>query len=478
MMDRLMEYGELAASLGADFLSFSGEQGEGFSSVAIDSRKVLPHSLFVALRGKKADGHRFTEAAFDAGASAAMVEKRAVEGGGLAALARRKGRTLVVVNDTLRGLQDAARIYLKQFPSFLKIGITGSSGKTTTKEITAAVIGEEKKVVMNPGNLNSETGLPLSVFNVRRDHEAGVFELGMNREGEIGELAELLKPHIALVTNIGTAHIGILGSRRAIAEEKKKIFSQFTGKERALIPEADEYRDFLAEGVRGRIRYYGGRGPEGLGEIRDLGLEGFRLSWEGRPVFFRLPGRYNLANAMAALAIAGEIPVGAAAVRRGLEKARPLFGRSEILRGPVTVIRDCYNANPESMEAALEFCDGIDWPGRKIYVIGAMMELGEEAPGAHEQLGRLLAASGASEVFLYGTPALPALGALKKAGGEKRGFYTADMDELRTLLERQVREGDLVLLKGSRSCELEQLCGLFGAPAKEESAGGIGEGAA
>jgi UDP-N-acetylmuramoyl-tripeptide--D-alanyl-D-alanine ligase len=467
-MDKLMEYGELAAAMGAELLSFSGEQNGGFASVVIDSREALPHSLFVALRGKNADGHRFAEAAFDAGASAAMVEKGALESGGLAALARRKGRTLLVVNNSLKGLQDAARIYLERFPSLLKIGITGSSGKTTTKEIAAAVIGEEKEVVMNPGNLNSETGLPLSVFNVRRRHEAGIFELGMNREGEIGELAELLKPHIALVTNIGAAHIGILGSRRAIAEEKKKIFSQFTGTEKAFIPEGDDYGNFLAEGVRGEVRYYGGRMPREIGEVQDLGLEGFRLSWEGQPVFFRLPGRCNLANALAALAIAGEIPVGAAAVRRGLEKARPLFGRNEILRGPVTVIRDCYNANPESMAAALDFCDGIDWPGRKIYVIGAMMELGEDAPGAHEELGRRLAASGAAVVFLYGTPTLPALGALKRARGKIKNFYAAGMEELRGLFEGQVREGDMVLLKGSRSCELERLCELFGAPEKGE----------
>jgi UDP-N-acetylmuramoyl-tripeptide--D-alanyl-D-alanine ligase len=480
-MDRLMEYGELAAALGAELRSFSTEQKPAFSSVAIDSRKALPGSLFVALRGSRADGHRFAEAAFDAGASGVMAERGAAESGSLADLARRKGGALLVVKDTLKGLQDAARIYLEQFPSLLKIGITGSSGKTTTKEIAAAVIGEEKRVVMNQGNLNSETGLPLSVFNVRGDHEAGIFELGMNREGEIGELAELLKPRIALITNTGTAHIGILGSRRAIAEEKKKIFSQFTGSERALIPGGDEYRDFLAEGVRGRVRYYGG-GPAEIGDIRDLGLEGFSLSWEGKPLLLRLPGRHNLANVLAALAIAGEIPIGAAAVRRGLEKARPLFGRNEIFRGPVTVIRDCYNANPESMEAALDFCDGIDWPGRKIYVIGAMMELGEDAPRAQERLGRRLAASGAAAVFLYGEPALSALEALRGAPrglrGRVRGFYAASMDELRGLLGEHVRRGDLVLLKGSRSNGLEQLCGLLGVEAEGESQKTVTGGAA
>jgi UDP-N-acetylmuramoyl-tripeptide--D-alanyl-D-alanine ligase len=373
-------------------------------------------------------------------------------------LAERMNKDLIVVADTLRGLQDAARIYLEQFPGLLRIGITGSSGKTTTKEIAAAMIGCEKPVLMNPGNLNSETGLPLAVFGVRPGHEVGVFELGMNRRGEIRELAELLKPQLALVTCVGTAHIGILGSRGAIAEEKKNIFSQFSGAETALIPDDDEYSPYLAEGTRGRVRYYGSKSLEELGTLRDLGLAGTEIDWAGEKVRFALPGRHNLKNALAAAAIAREVPVSPEAVRKGLESAKALFGRSEILEGRTTLVRDCYNSNPESAAAALDFCDSLDWRGRRVYVMGSMLELGAASQKAHEELGKALAASRADMVFLFGEETAAAAGVLKSSGPKGFPFfYTGRMDELSRSLEEYIRPGDLVLLKGSRDCALEGL---------------------
>ena len=310
---------------------------------------------------------------------------------------------------------------------------------------------------MNPGNYNSETGLPLAVFAVRPWHEAGVFEMGMNRNGEIGELAAVLKPNIALITNIGSAHIGIFGSKQAIAKEKKNIFSQFTGNEIALIPEDDEYRDFLAEGLQGQVRFYGPKSFKELGEIKDMGLEGSRIIWEGEGIHFGLPGRHSLADALAALAIAREIPVSRNAVKWGLESARPLFGRGEIIRGRTTVIRDCYNANPESLDCALDFCDSLDWQGRRIYVIGDMLELGDNSPAAHERIGRRLYASRADTVFLYGKEIAAAKAFMK----DRPFFHFSDMGELGRALDGFVQSGDLVLLKGSRRCALEQLSAIL-----------------
>jgi UDP-N-acetylmuramoyl-tripeptide--D-alanyl-D-alanine ligase len=466
-----MDFTGLSRSLGAGHLSFAGE-GAGFTSVSVDSRTVQEGALFVALAGSFSDGHHFVEAAFKAGAAAAMVESSQLENRNLAGIAKSMGRDLVVVDNTLRGLQDAARVYLERFPALLKIGITGSSGKTTTKEIAAAIIREEKNTVMNSGNLNSETGLPLSVFEVRSGHEVGIFELGMNRKGEIAELAAVLKPNIALITNIGSAHIGILGSKQAIAEEKQNIFSQFSGKGIALIPEDDEFRDFLARGVRGRVCFYGAKSFEELGEIKDLGLEGTEIHWGGELIRFALPGKHNLADAFAALAIAAEVPVGPGAVKRGLEAARPLFGRGEILRGRTTLIRDCYNANPESLKEAVEFCDGLDWPGRRVYVIGDMLELGGNSFSAHESAGRLLAASAAEKVFLYGKETEVSAAAMRAASesgkSAKPFFHTGDMESLSRALDAYVQNGDLVLLKGSRGCALEQLSGMLTGKAAEE----------
>jgi UDP-N-acetylmuramoyl-tripeptide--D-alanyl-D-alanine ligase len=456
----LMTFADLSLSLGGSLFAGEGKQAAdnkltGFSSVSIDSRTVEEGALFIALKGTVADGHRFVDAAFKAGAAGAMVAFSALKDPalGLNALAAKWNRVLVAVEDTLRALQAAAAAYLDRFTKLVKIGITGSAGKTTTKEIAAAIIGREKSVVMNKGNLNSETGLPLSVFEVRSHHEVGIFEAGMNRKGEIAELARVLRPDLALITNIGSAHIGMLGSRRAMAEEKKQIFSEFSGNNTALIPEDDDFRDFLAEGVRGRTVFYGASSLNALGAVKDLGLDGTAIVWEGESVRFGLPGKFNLSNALAAAALAREIPVSGASIRGGLESVKPLFGRGEILRGRTTVIRDCYNSNPESSSEALDFCDGLEWQGRRVYVVGSMLELGEASDEAHAALGRRLGSCRADMVFLFGEEIRPA--ALPLEG--RSFFHTCDRDELSRKLDGYVRNGDLVLLKASRGCELETL---------------------
>jgi len=471
--DILMEFDRLARSLGARHYPFSGEKG--FTSVCIDSRTVQKGSLFVALAGERADGHCYVQAAFESGASAAMVELEKIEQYNLLHIAESAGKDLIAVANTLKGLQAAARVYLEGFPGLIKVAITGSSGKTTCKEITAAIIGQEKNTVMNRGNLNSESGLPLSVFEVRACHEVGVFEMGMNRRGEIAELAEIVKPNTAAITCINSAHIGILGSKQAIAEEKKNIFSRFTGSERALIPADDEYCDFLSRNVNGKIVLYNAASFNELGGVKDLGLDGTEIVWNGERIRFALPGRHNFSNALAALAIARELNISSSSVKAGLESVKPLFGRGEIFRGELLLIRDCYNANPESVACALEFCDSLEWQGRKVYVIGDMLELGSASVKAHEDTGRLLAASKADAVFLYGTETRAAARIMAaEDGNSKLRLHTADMDQLSGALAAFLRAGDLVLLKGSRGCALERLCELPLLRAKNETPGAGG----
>jgi len=186
-----------------------------------------------------------------------------------------------------------------------------------------------------------------------------------------------------------------------------------------------------------------------------LGLDGTEITWAGQRVRFALPGRHNLANAFTAIAIAQEVPVSADAIRQGLESVKPLFGRGEIIQGRVTVIQDCYNSNPESVIEAVEFCDSLDWPGRKIYVLGEMRELGGDSRAAHEDLGRLLSGSKAGKVFLFGDEIRPAAEILKNSALDY--MHTSDMDELSRAIDACARDGDLVLLKGSRGCALERL---------------------
>ncbi|GHU37926.1 UDP-N-acetylmuramoyl-tripeptide--D-alanyl-D-alanine ligase [Spirochaetia bacterium] len=397
--------------------------------------------------------HRYVADSFHAGAVGAIVDRIHYEKPEfhLTQSAERFRAALLVVDDTLHALQTAARFYLEHFPRLLRIGITGSSGKTTTKEIAASIISQEKSVVTNLGNLNSETGLPLSVFAVRPEHEVGIFEMGMNRPGEIGELTRILRPQIALITGIGSAHIGLIGSRDRIAGEKKAVFSLFSGTETALIPEHDDYAAFLADGIKGKLRFF-----ENFMDPQDRGLAGSEFNIEGIPVHFPLPGPHNVQNAAAAVAIAREIPVTSESIRKGLESVQTLFGRNEIIPGPVTVIRDCYNANPESTAAAIAWCNSVEWPGRKIYVIGSMMELGGESAGAHEKIGRILADSPVDYVFLFGAETEPAAKMLEKAG-HPPFFWTNKQEIVKNRLQLYVQPDDLVLLKGSRSCKLEDL---------------------
>jgi UDP-N-acetylmuramoyl-tripeptide--D-alanyl-D-alanine ligase len=466
----LMDYHVVLEALrgaGKEASVFSASSGSSvnFSSVVVDSRKTEEGSLFAAVKGNRTDGHAFLRSAFTAGASCALVSRSGMKEAGLDpetffdGIPGTGGKALVLVDDVLPALQILAAAYLDRFPGLVRAGVTGSSGKTTTKEIAAAIIGREKKVVINEGNLNSEIGLPLSVFAVRDEHEAGIFEAGMNRAGEMADLASVLRPHAALITNIGPAHIGILGGMEAIAEEKKQIFSRFTGKETALIPESDPFADFLSEGIKGSVVRWGQRGLEaaGLGEIRSLGLAGTEIVWEGSPAVLGLPGRHNLQNALAAISLALQFGIGGRAVREGLSSVKPLFGRGEVLEGKTTVIRDCYNANPVSSACAVEFCDGLDWNGRRVYVMGAMLEQGSRSREAHLGLGKLLAESKGDMVFLYGKETAPAAEVLGQY--KLPHVYTDTMNELKNAVSDYVRPGDLVLLKGSRGCALEELTG-------------------
>jgi UDP-N-acetylmuramoyl-tripeptide--D-alanyl-D-alanine ligase len=353
-----------------------------------------------------------------------------------------------------------AAAYLDLFPNLLRIGITGSCGKTTTKEITAAMIGREKRVVYSEGNLNSETGLPLSVFNVRACHEVMVAELGMNRKGEIKCLAKVFRPQIAIVLNIGLAHTAYLGGKRGIAAEKKAIFSRFSEKDSAFIPKGDEYASFLAQGVKGKVHLYDFSTEASWGGAESAGVSGSDIVWEGKTVRFPLPGTHNLHNALAAALLAREAGVSDQGIREGLALAKPLYGRGEVLHGAVTLIRDCYNANPESMRAAIDFCDSLPVPegGRKVYIIGSMLELGDESCTAHHSLIARLAASGADSIFLYGQELLNAAAGIRDAQLDGKLMWAGDdMDALKKAVSAYVRPGDLVLLKGSRGCELERV---------------------
>jgi len=462
----LFSAGEAAGMIGG---ACRGNLEALIRDVVADSRKAGPGSLFVALPGENADGHDFIAMALKRGAScvlAAAARKASVlsalgpEGPGAACL--------IFVGSPLAGLQSLAREHRRRMKGLLRIGITGSSGKTTTKECVGAALGTSYTagtLAMNEGNLNSDIGLALSMFSLRTSHRAGVFEMGMNRKGEMDELASIYEPDIAVITNIGTAHVGMLGSRQAIAEEKKKIFSRFSGTQIGLVWEDDPYRDFLKANVSGRVSEFGFRSTRGLEDVKSLGLAGWKLRWSGLDLTFPLPGKHNLLNGLAALSVASELNLAPNLVARGLSSVQPLFGRSEVFSGRISLLRDCYNSNPDSVAAAMDLCDSVECAGRKAFVLGSMLELGDASLPEHAEMGRKAAYSGAEALFFFGEEAKASFDAAMEASSVSPAnlrpgrtiFQTNDIESLKAKVLGYLRDGDLVLAKASRGLALERL---------------------
>lgn len=467
-----------------------------FTSVATDSRKVVKNTLFVPLIGEFQDGHSYVPQAVGAGASAVFIskyeDKKTLDE--LRTLAHNhKNVAFILVENTLYALQKAAEAYALKFPGLVRCAITGSSGKTTTKEIAASVLSQKFSVVATEGNFNSETGLPLSVFRIRKNHELGLFEMGMNRKNEIKEIAQVFKPEFAIITNIGTAHIGILGSRENIAAEKKNVFNFIDEKGAAFIPENDDFKDFLSKDAKGEVIFYGEKSDKNVKFLRDEGLDGTIFEVDGLEVRLALPGHYNFLNALGAVALAKKLGLTAQEIKRGIETLKPLGGRSEILHGKYTVLKDCYNANPDSMEKAVELCSSVKKTNpdqKKIFVLGDMLELGEKSKSEHEKIGSLAVKSGADIVIFAGDEMKAAY---EKAAQEEKASHSAfesteesnvscnnenfsvssvssvrnffyvsghsneSIQEIVQIINQNVTEGDLILLKGSRGMGLERV---------------------
>lgn len=448
-----------------------------FTAVATDSRQVSKDTLFIPLIGEKQDGHAYIPQAIEQGASAVFIcEKNYTSAKqNYDSLAGKNPQiSFITVANTLSALQQAAARYVEKFPRLIRIGVTGSSGKTTTKEIAASLLSQKYSVITNMGNLNSETGLPLSVFTIRPEHQVGLFEMGMNRVGEIKEIAAVLKPQYAIITNIGTAHIGILGSRENIAKEKSNIFNYLGKTGTAIIPIDDDFTKFLASRIEGKVVYYGDKARNSLVQfVEDKGLDGTLFSVGGQSVVLPLPGKYNFKNAQGAIALAEKLGITPAEMVNGIKNMKPLFGRSEVLHGKYTIVQDCYNANPDSMEKAIAFCSSVTVKGDRVYILGDMLELGEDSKEAHHNAG-VLAAHGNAKllVFVGDEMAEGAKAAMKENGGctiiQISGKTDESMQKAVSAVHTFAREGDLVLIKGSRGMGLERITKLLeGLPAEE-----------
>ena len=449
--DALEAAGELVdASLPAD------ASAQAWLGAAIDTRTECAGRLFFAIRGETTDGHRFAADAFLSGSPAVIVSNQETTG-----QLQSAGVPFLLVRDSKNALQELARRYRRHLGAQV-VAITGSSGKTTTKEYVRAVLRTRFRTHANPGNFNSQIGVPVTILDADEHCEYLVCEVGSNHPGEIGFLAEMLRPDLAVITNIGDAHIGHFGSRDAIASEKGALLAHQSADGHAILPRDDDYFEKLSAIVQGRLSSFG-RSPMADFRLTNVEFRNGTLSFSvnGESLSLSAVGDYNALNACAAFAVGDVCGVEPARQREALLSVRPMPGRGRVHTvAGITVIDESYNASPASMRRSLAMLAGLDAPGR-IAVLGDMKELGAASADAHRVVGGELARLGIGRVFWMGD----------EAGNVQAGAAAQDaslkiepLHDLRSLVRAvaaDCRAGDVVLVKASRACKLDQFVSGF-----------------
>ncbi len=421
--------------------------------VSTDTRTVRAGDLFIALSGENFDAHDFVAQAAEAGATAAIVSHDI-------STSVPDGFPLLIVSDTLQALQKLAAAYRRSLGIKI-VCITGSNGKTSTKDMVAAVLGAHFSVVKTQGNLNNHIGLPLSLLKADAAHEFGVFEIGMNHAGEIAPLAEIAKPDIAIVTNVGTAHIEFLGTREAIAEEKAALPRSLTSSGNAILPATDDFLSILKRDLAAKTITAGvNSGDVCASDLQPVsGGTQFRISAGGSSadVFIPVAGLHMVSNAALAIAtgLTCGIPLDTCAA--ALSKLQLTSGRMEIRTwNGITFLDDSYNANPDSMAAALRTLQSLGASTRSIAVLGHMGELGHFSEAGHASVGTLAAELNVHTLITVGEQANGIAQAAENAG-HSRVHSVADHAAAASLLSGMLEHGDTVLFKGSRAAGMERI---------------------
>ena len=440
---------DLAGAVGSRRIAGAGEARA--TGVSIDSRSLSPGDLFVAIRGARFDGHRFVAEALGRGAAGALVNDAA-------ALGTPPGPG-IVVDDTLRALQALAR-HVRRASGARVVAVTGSVGKTTTKELAAALLAGRYRVFRNRGNLNNHIGLPLSLLELRTRPEVAVVELGMSGPGEIRRLVDIAEPDLRVWTNVAEAHAEFFPSIEAIADAKAEILTG-AARDTVLVANAADHRVMRrVSGFPGRVVTFGVdvEAEVTAGAVEDLGLDGMRARLRtpvgAAAVRTRLLGRGNLANVLAAVGVALtlDVPLAEAVERAAGVEAPPHRGRIHRLAGGVVVIDDSYNASPLAVETALASLPGGEGAGRRVAVLGEMLELGARSEDLHRAAGRAAAAAGVGLLLTVGGGPARALGrAAVDAGAASASVVHCESSaEAAARAAASVRDGDVVLVKGSR----------------------------
>ncbi len=380
-------------------------------AVSIDSRTVKSGELFIPIKGPKFDGHDFIDEA------------------------RKKGALVLDVKDGNKALQKLAKEHRAKFKIPI-IGVTGSVGKTTTKDMLASILAQEKLTLKNEENYNNEIGVPLTLLKLNKQHKYAVIEMAMQGLGEIELLADIVRPNIAIITNIGEAHLEFLKTKKNVAKAKSEIFKYQTKNDFAIINADDEYFEHLkVKHKKSKIITFG---ILEKADITTKTLRGIKLP---------LPGQHNIYNALAAIAAAKLLGIKKKSIKKGLETFKASSKRMDIFDHPsgIRIINDTYNANPQSMEAALKVLS--IHQARKVAVLGDMFELGKKSIPAHKRIGKLARKLGVDEFITVG----------KLSKNMKANHHFKNNQAAITGLKKLILKGDAILIKGSRGMKMEEI---------------------
>ena len=426
------------------------------TGASIDTRTISSGEIFFALKGTRTDGHEFVESAFSKGAPCSVVSRLWFEG--LRGEDRPTG-TMILVEDPEQAMSDIGRAYRKKF-RIPVVGITGSTGKTTVKEIAAAVLSTRYRILKTEGNLNSRQGVPLTLFRLSSRHQIAVLELGISEAAGLTTLCQVADPNVGLITNVGPSHLEYLGSVEGVAKAKGEILGYLDESSTTILNLDDLWLAKEQNKIKGRLL---GFGIEQICQFRGEGLVLDQVgcghfSLQGRKINLRIPGRHNVYNALAAAAVGYAFDISLEDAASAIEAYQPAAMRGVIqTRGGVFILNDAYNANPASMRAAIETLVSIQVgeKGRRIACLGDMLELGSKAPGLHREVGTFAKAKGIDLLFTFG-PLAAEISKGAEGLGERARHFT-DKTELVHALAETLQPGDLLLVKGSRGMRMEEV---------------------
>jgi len=438
--------GEICAAVGG---KTAADENIIIRSITTDSRKIEEGCLFIALSGERFDGHDFIPSAFEKGAVCCLSEKDGFEG------------SVIFVEDTKKALRDLAEYYLSTL-DIKVVGITGSVGKTTTKDMIASVLAQKYNVLKTDGNFNNEIGLPLTVFRLDSSHEVAVLEMGMSEFGEISNLTKIAKPDVAVITNVGVSHIENLGSREGILKAKCEIFEGLKNGGTAVLNLDNDMISTIKDKTVFNTIWFGveNKGDFYAEDIKDKGLEGIDCrivsEKESFEVSISVPGNHMVLNALSAAAVGKTLGLTAGEIKKGIECFVPTGMRMSVEKteNGYTIINDVYNANPVSMKAAIDVLKKAK--GVRTAIMGDMFELGTFAKELHEETGVYAAKSGVEKLIFIGEASKHGFMAALSEGCSAVYYKTVD-DFLNDDIKAFFAEDETILVKASRGMHFERI---------------------